>query len=76
MPELQPRLRGGIRRGGILGYPLDQLYEEVAFLAYHFHWPLDQLVALEHAERRKWVSEVSRMNERSIAEAKASLELT
>ena len=32
------------RLGGILGYPLDQLYEEVAFIAYHFHWPHDDVM--------------------------------
>jgi hypothetical protein len=46
----------------VIGYPLERLYEEVAFLAYHFHWPHDEIVALEHADRRRWVAEVSRIN--------------
>jgi len=49
-------------RGGILGYPLDQLREEVAFIAYHFHWPHAEVMALEHVERRQWVSEISTIN--------------
>ena len=53
--------------GGIIGYPLEQLYEEVAYIAYHFHWPHEQLVALEHAERRRWVEEISRLIERARA---------
>ena len=58
-------LRAGARaRGGILGYPLEQLHEEVAFLAYHFHWPHQEIMAMEHAERRGWVSEVSELNRR------------
>lgn len=53
---------GAVFRGGILGYPLDQLHEEVAFVAYHFHWPHTEVMALEHAERRQWVSEISAIN--------------
>jgi hypothetical protein len=44
-------------------YPADVLYEEMAFIAYYLHWPPDQILGLEHAERRRWVDEVSRINE-------------
>ena len=47
-----------------MGYPLDALYEEVAFVAYHFHWPRSEVMALEHAERREWVERISSINER------------
>lgn len=47
-----------------MGYPLDQLVEEVAFLAYHFHWAHDDVMALEHGDRRRWVGAVSSLNER------------
>lgn len=57
------RCRGG-RSGGILGYPLRALYEEVAFVAFHFHWPLSEVISLEHADRRRWVQEISAINER------------
>ena len=53
---------GEQRRGGILGYPLPQLYEEVAFIAYHFHWPPEAVLNLEHPERRRWVKEISAIN--------------
>lgn len=46
------------------GYPLDQLYEEVAYIAYHFHWPLQEILELEHAERRRWVEQIGRINRR------------
>ena len=55
--------------GGVIGYPLEPLYEEVAFIAYHFHWPHDQVMNLEHAERRRWVSEISTINSRLSEEA-------
>jgi hypothetical protein len=36
----------------------------VAFVAYHFHWPLDVVMNLEHADRRRWVAEISTINQR------------
>ncbi len=63
MPALPGEFhRGAPRPGGILGYPLDQLYEEVAYVAYHFHWSHEQLMCLEHAQRRRWVAEIARIN--------------
>jgi len=34
----------------------------MAFIAYHFHWGADELYALEHAERRQWCREISRIH--------------
>jgi hypothetical protein len=48
----------------VSGYPSDRLYEEVAFLAYYLHWPYDQVMAIEHLERQRWVAEVARMHSR------------
>jgi hypothetical protein len=45
-------------------YPSDQLFEEVAYLAYYFHWPYDQIMQFEHTERQRWVAELGRMNRR------------
>lgn len=58
--------RGGGPRGigGVAGYPIERLYEEVAYLAYHFHWDPQVLLNLDHAERRRWVSEVAAINRR------------
>ena len=65
MPELPTPIRGGAYVGGqIVGHPLAELYEEVAFVAYHFHWSLEDIMALDHAERRRWVSGISRINQR------------
>lgn len=52
------------------GYPLDQLYKEVAFIAYYFHWPHDQVMQLPHAQRRRWCEEISIINRRLSQEAK------
>ena len=59
-----PFRAGGCARGGILGYPLDDLHEEVAFVAYHFHWPQAEIMAMEHLERRDWVERISAINTR------------
>ncbi len=45
-----------------MGYPLQRLFEEVAHIAYHFHWPHHEIMALDHRERLRWVAEVSRIN--------------
>ena len=45
-------------------YAATRIYEEVAYVAYHFHWPLDDILDLEHAERLRYVNEIARLNER------------
>lgn len=48
----------------MIGYPSDRLFEEVAYIAYHFNWPYEQIMGLEHAERLRWVSEIAKINTR------------
>ena len=43
-------------------YAPDRLREEVAYIAYHFHWSLDDLLDLEHPERRRYVEEIAKLN--------------
>lgn len=63
MPGVPAHLPGGGRRvGGIVGYPLESLYEEVAFVAYHFHWSLADILALEHGDRQRFVERISTIN--------------
>lgn len=50
-------------------YPLDRLREEVAYLAYHFHWGYADVMRMEHAERQEWVGEAARINTRLNAAA-------
>jgi hypothetical protein len=45
-------------------YDEAQLSEEVAYIAYHFHWPLEQILRLEHGDRRRWAAQISSINER------------
>ena len=45
-------------------YAPDRLYEEVAYVAYHFHWSLDELLDLEHPVRRRFATEIAQINRR------------
>jgi hypothetical protein len=36
---------------------------EIAFIAYHFHWSPEEILDLEHADRRRWVAEISTINQ-------------
>ena len=45
-------------------YAADRLHEEVAYVAYHFHWSLDAILDLEHPVRRRYVEEIARLNTR------------
>lgn len=43
-------------------YATDRLFEEVAYVAYHFHWSFEELLDLEHPVRRRFVEEIDRLN--------------
>ena len=36
----------------------------MSFLGYYLHWPHEDLMDLDHRERRRWCSEVSKINGR------------
>ena len=45
-------------------YAADRLHEEVAYVAFHFHWALDDILDLEHPDRQRYVAEIGRINTR------------
>lgn len=45
-------------------YPLGRLHEEVAYIAYHFHWSYREIMEMEHRERQRWVEEIGSINTR------------
>ncbi len=53
-----------------LAYPLDKVRSEVAFIAYHLHWSLGELLELSHRERVAWVGHVSAINKRILESEK------
>lgn len=36
----------------------------MSFLAYYLHWSMDDLMRMEHRERRRWCQEVSAINKK------------
>ena len=47
-----------------MAYPLDRMREECAFIAYHFHWSLEEIINLPHKERVEWVGQISKINKK------------
>jgi hypothetical protein len=45
-------------------YATDRMFEEIAYVAYHLHWPLDEILDLEHPLRQRFVEEIGRINRR------------
>ena len=48
----------------MIGYPLDQLRKEVAYIAYFFHWQPDAILEMDHRSRLQWVKEIADINQR------------
>ena len=42
-------------------YAPEQLHREIAYIAYHFGWQRQELLDLEHLERRGWVRHIERL---------------
>ena len=49
----------------MIRYPTEALWQEVAYLAYHLHWDLDELLDLEHPDRARLIKAVSSLNARA-----------
>jgi hypothetical protein len=49
----------------MIRYPEATLWDEIAYLAYHLHWDLDELLDLEHSDRSRLVRAVADLNRRA-----------
>jgi hypothetical protein len=49
-------------------YATDRLHEEIAYVAYHFHWSMDEILDLEHQDRRRFTEEIASLVTRAGAE--------
>ena len=77
MPALQPGDRGaaGFFVGlGLVLYPQERMYQEMTFLSYYLHWSRDEVMRLNHQERRRWCREVSAVNQKLSSSEKNSFE--
>ena len=62
MSPLSTATKSGVSSsGGVISYPSSQLYEEVACVAYNFHWQREDILNLEHYERQRWVKEIEKI---------------
>ncbi|TFV81748.1 hypothetical protein E4V99_12320 [Microbacterium sp. dk485] len=43
-------------------YAAGRIHEEVAYVAYHFHWSLNDILDLEHPQRQRYVAEIAKIN--------------
>ena len=43
-------------------YATDELYRQVAYVAYYFHWPLESILAMEHPLRRRFIGAIGAIN--------------
>jgi hypothetical protein len=43
-------------------YPVDQLWAETVYIAYYLHWPLGEILDLEHPARARVIEEITRIN--------------
>lgn len=48
----------------MIGYPIERLREEVAYIAYHFHWQPEAIMDMEHRERQEWAEQIAMINRR------------
>ena len=49
-------------------YATDRIHEEIAYIAYHFHWALDAILDLEHRDRRRYADEIAALVTRANGE--------
>ncbi|MFD9005317.1 DUF6760 family protein [Streptomyces sp. NPDC059582] len=49
-------------------YATDRLHEEIAYVAFHFHWSLAEILDLEHHDRRRFADGIASLVTRSGAE--------
>ncbi len=50
--------------------PQQELYSQLSFISYYFHWDLDRTLTLPHLEREKFCREISRINKEAGAREK------
>jgi hypothetical protein len=54
--------RGSQPCGGALGYLPEDIYREVAYIAYHFNWSRNEIMEMPHNERKRWIAEIAKIN--------------
>jgi len=50
--------------------PAGELYRQLSFISYYFHWGLDAVLDLPHLERERFCREISRINREANSQEK------
>ena len=45
-------------------YEMSRLFEEISYVAYYFHWSMDDILDLEHPLRQRFVEEIGQIHRR------------
>jgi len=48
-------------------YAPERLHQEVAYVAYHFHWGHEEILGLEHPDRRAYLAQIADLVTRASA---------
>ncbi|GKQ38914.1 DUF6760 family protein [Streptomyces sp. A012304] len=46
-------------------YATDRLHEEIAYVAFHFHWSHEEILDLEHHDRRRYADRIAALVSRA-----------
>lgn len=49
-------------------YATERVHEEIAYIAYHFHWSLEDILDLEHRDRRRYAEHIAALVTRASTE--------
>ncbi|MFI5983441.1 DUF6760 family protein [Streptomyces sp. NPDC051555] len=44
-------------------YSVEDLRSEIAYIAYHFHWSHNELLDLDHVQRRAYIQSIAEINQ-------------
>ena len=55
--------------------PVRELYRQLSFIAYYFHWDLERTLALPHLERENFCREISQINKEANTQEKNLFDL-
>lgn len=50
--------------------PQKELYRQLSFISYFFHWDLSRILELPHLEREKFCREISQINKEANSQEK------
>jgi hypothetical protein len=56
-------------------YPEGELYREMSFLSYYYHWDFSTVMTLDHKTRRKFCAEISAIHREISGEPKNVFEV-